>query len=295
MNAVTDVFNTVFLDPIFNALIFFYNIFGDIGLAIIAITAIVRVVLFPLSAKAFRAQRRLQALQPELKKLQEKHKGDKETLSKELMAFYKKEGVNPASSCLPTIVQIPILIALFFVFKDAIEGKHLEAIYSFIQAPTSIDPSFLGIINLSSYWGHDLSAANFILAAATAGLQFFQSRMLMPKTGDTPAINRQIIYLFPVLTFVFALTLPAALPLYWATSTAFMIGQQYWIVRKNPIAEAHAVAVKDWDAANPADPVGAKKGEQAVLPGKTGAAPQAKTPQTKKKGGAEVTVRKRGE
>lgn len=280
-----DIFNTFILDPIFNALIFFYNIFGDIGLAIIAITAIVRIILFPLSAKAFKAQRRLQALQPELKKLQEKHKDDKEALSKEMMAFYKKEGVNPASSCLPTLVQIPILIALFFVFKDAITGQHLDAVYSFIQQPASIDPNFLGI-DLSTYWGHGLTAANFILAAVTASLQFMQSRMLMPKNTDMPAMNRQIMYLFPVLTFVFALTLPAALPLYWATSTLFMIGQQYWIIKRNPLAQAHEVAVKDWDAANPEDPVGKDK-------------PKAKKPEvlavTKKKGSAKVTVRKRGE
>lgn len=283
-----NVFDTFILDPIFNALIFFYNIFGDIGLAIIAITAIVRIILFPLSAKAFKAQRRLQALQPELKKLQEKHKDDREALSKEMMAFYKKEGVNPASSCLPTLVQIPILIALFFVFKDAITGLHLEAVYSFIQTPQSIDPNFLGIIDLSTYWGHGITAANYILAAVTAGLQFMQSRMLMPKNQDGPAMNRQIMYLFPVLTFVFALTLPAALPLYWATSTAFMIAQQYYIIKKNPLAQAHEVAVKDWDAANPDDPVG-----------ESGKKPPKKKPEvlavTKKKGSAKVTIRKRGE
>lgn len=285
-----DIFNKLILDPIFNALIFFYNIFGDIGLAIIAITAIVRIILFPLSAKAFKAQRRMQALQPEMKKLQQKHKDDREALSKEMMAFYKKEGVNPASSCLPTLVQIPILIALFFVFKDAITGQHLDAVYSFIQQPSSINPDFLGLIDLSTYWGHGLGPANYILAAVTAGLQFMQSRMLMPKGNDVPALNKQIMYLFPALTFVFALTLPAALPLYWATSTLFMIAQQYWIIQRNPLAQAHAVAVKDWDAANPADPVGTKKGTQEVLPGKTAAVKQ-----TKKKGGANVTVRKRGE
>ena len=289
-----NIFNTVILDPIFNALIFFYNIFGDIGLAIIAITAIVRMLLFPLSAKAFKAQRRMQALQPEMKKLQEKHKGDKEALSKEMMAFYKKEGVNPASSCLPTLVQIPILIALFFVFKDAITGQHLDAVYSFIQRPGSIDPSFLGLIDLSSYWGHNLTAANYILAAGTAGLQFMQSRMLMPKGTDMPAMNKQIMYIFPVLTFVFALTLPAALPLYWATSTLFMVGQQYWIIKKNPLAQAHEVAIKDWDAANPADPVGADAGASASAAEKPKKRPEVLAV-TKQKGGAKVTVRKRGE
>jgi YidC/Oxa1 family membrane protein insertase len=281
MNVIGDFFTAVIIDPIFNALIFFYNIFGDIGLAIIALTALIRIILFPLSGKAFKAQRRMQSLQPEMKRLQEKHKDDKEALSKEMMAFYKKEGVNPASSCLPTLVQIPVLIALYIVFKDAITGQHLDHVYSFIQQPASIDPYFLGI-NLSSTGAH---LANIVLAVITGGLQFMQSRMLMPKNQDGPAMNRQIMYLFPILTFVFALTLPAALPLYWATSTLFMIGQQYYIIKKNPLAEAHEVAVKDWDKANPQDPVGKDKPK--------------KQPEvlavTKKKGSAKVTIRKRGE
>ncbi len=286
-----NLINTFIFDPIFNALIFFYNIFGDIGLAIIAITLVVRAILLPLSNKAFKAQRRLQALQPELKRLQEKHKDDRETLSKELMAFYKREGVNPASSCLPTLVQIPILIALYYVFREAIRGQNLNHVYSFIHQPSSTDPNFFGMINLSSTGAHP---ANIILAVVTAGLQFLQSKMLMPKGVDTPAMNRQMIYLFPVLTFVFALSLPAALPLYWATSTLFIVVQQYVIIRRLPIAEAHVEAVADWDAANPADPVDAKD-VKALKGGREKPTSTKPTPATKRKGGAQVTVRKRGE
>ncbi len=278
-----NLLNLIFVDPIFNALIFFYNIFGDIGLAIIAITLTVRIALMPLSSRAFKAQRKLQALQPELKRLQDKHKDDKETLSKELMAFYKREGVSPTSSCLPTLIQIPILITLYVVFRDAITGQHLDSVYSFIQQPSSIDPNFLGI-NLSSTGAHP---ANIILAVITGGLQFVQSKMLMPKDGATTGMNRQIMYIFPVLTFVFALTLPAALPLYWATSTLFMIVQQYVIIKNLPLREARVEATAEWNEANPADTVG--KGKAALAPqvvsGKT----------TKRKGGAEVTIRKRGE
>lgn len=276
-----NIFNTLVLDPIFNVLIFFYNILGDLGLAVIALTLVVRLLLAPLSAKAFKAQRHLQALQPEMKKLQEKHKGDKEALSKELMAFYKREGVNPASSCIPTLVQIPILIALFFVFKDAVTGQHLEAIYSFIQTPSSINPTFLGLIDLSSTGIHP---ANVILAVITAGLQFLQSRMLMPK--DAPAMNKQMMYLFPALTLVFAMTLPAALPLYWATSTAFMLAQQLWIVRRMPLPQIKSEAVADWNQANPDDVIDQKPKL------KDGAKP---TTKPKQSGGANVTVRKRGQ
>ncbi|MSU76165.1 YidC/Oxa1 family membrane protein insertase [Patescibacteria group bacterium] len=286
MNSIGQLFNTVILDPIFNVLIFFYNIFGDLGLAVIALTIVVRLILAPLSGKAFKAQRHLQALQPEMKKLQEKHKDDKEALSRELMAFYKREGVNPASSCLPTLVQIPILIALFFVFKDAVTGQHLDAIYSFIQAPTSINPDFLGI-NLASTGAHP---ANIALAVITAGLQFVQSRMLLPK--DAPAMNRQITYLFPALTFVFALTLPAALPLYWATSTLFMIVQQYLIIRKLPLRKAHTEAVADWNQANPKDVIDQKP---KLNSGSEKSTKEEAKPQAKKSGKANVTVRKRGQ
>jgi YidC/Oxa1 family membrane protein insertase len=268
-------FNALILDPIFNALIFFYNLVGDMGLAIIAITVIVRLILLPLANKALRAQRRMQALQPEMKKLQEKHKGDKEALAKELMAFYKREGVNPASSCIPTLVQIPILIALFFVFRDAVTGQHLDAVYTFIHRPDHLDPTFLGLLDLS-HKGPE--PAIIALAAITGALQFIQSRMLMPPAG-TPGANRQLMYLFPALTFVFALTLPAALPLYWATSTGFMVAQQYWIIKGMPLPEAKAEAVADWNQANPADAIDGK-----------GKSP-AKTSRPK---GAQVTVRKRG-
>ena len=280
-----NIFNTIILDPIFNALIFFYNILGDLGLAVIAITLIVRIILAPLAGKAFKAQRHLQALQPEMKKLQEKHKDDRETLAREMMAFYKREGVSPASSCLPTLLQIPILIALFFVFKDAVEGKHMEAIYSFIQAPSSIDPTFLGLIDLSSTGAHP---ANLVLATVTAGLQLLQSRMLMPKDAGLPAANRQLMYLFPALTFVFALTLPAALPLYWATSTLFMVGQQYWIMKRMPLPAVRAEAVEDWNEANPTDAIEAPN--KAAKKSK----PKSEVVSKKGKGGAQVTVRKRG-
>src|SRR4051794_11988040 len=111
------IFVHLIYQPIFNALIILYNVAGDMGLAIILLTLIIRFLLLPLANKSFRSQRRLQALQPELQKLQEKHKDDKETLAKETMAFYRKEGVSPASSCLPLLVQLPIIIALFYVFR----------------------------------------------------------------------------------------------------------------------------------------------------------------------------------
>lgn len=268
-----DTLRAVFFDPIFNALIALYNLLGDMGLAIIALTVIIKLVMLPLANKALRAQRRMQALQPELKKLQEKHKEDRETLAREMMAFYQKEGVSPASSCLPTLVQIPVLIALFFVFKDAVTGQHFDSLYSFVQNPGPVDTSTLwGVLDLSK---NPNSGLALILPVVTGAAMFVQSKMMLPKGDDLPALNKQLLYLFPLLTAFFATTLPAALALYWLTTTVFTIAQQYVIMKELPEAKARAEAASDWNAANPADPVNGKK----------------KKPRTK--AGAQVTVRKR--
>lgn len=282
-----DFLRTIFFEPLYNALIFFYNLLGDLGLAIIAITVIVKVLLLPLANKALRSQRRLQALQPELKKLQEKHQDDREAMAKELMAFYKKEGVSPASSCLPTLVQIPVLITLFFVFRAPFTENHLSSLYGFVSRPDNPDSFFFGLIDLSRAFNPaDLADPTMIgillLALFTAVLQFFQSKMLLPADADglPGAMNKQLIYLFPVLTFVFALTLPAALPLYWATTTLFTILQQLVIMRDLPPATAKAEAIADWNAANPGDRIAPKASRKG---------------KGKKSTGGSVTVRKRGE
>ncbi len=268
-----NIFTTLITQPIFNALILLYDVVGDIGVSIIIITILIKLLLLPLANKALRSQRRLQALQPELTKLQEKHKDDRETLSREIMAFYKKEGVSPASSCLPTLLQIPILIGLYFVFRDAISGDHSNLLYSFVPNPGTVNTEFLGVINLAQ-------RDALVLPLITALLQFWQSRMLLPKDLSGPAaMNKQLIYIFPIVTFIFAATLPAALPLYWATSTLFTIIQQYIIIRSMPLPEAKVQAAKDWDAANPDDQVPVPK-----LPAK----------RRKKTKGASVTVRQRG-
>lgn len=288
-----DLLKTIFFDPIFNALIWLYDVTGDFGIAIILVTLLVRIAVSPFSAKAFKAQRRMQALQPELKKLQEKHKDDREALAKEMMAFYQKEGINPASSCLPTLVQIPFLIVLFFAIKDVIDGKAFDHLYSFVPNPGTVDLSFLGVLDLSTT---GLEPSNIILGVITAGVMFWQSRMLAPKGVEMPGMSRQMMLLFPALTLIFSITLPAALPLYWASSTIFTIAQQYYIIQRMPLAEAKAEAEKDWNVVNPDDPVDGK-GKQTVVDGKgsvKGSGKQGGKDSTKKKGSATVTVRKRG-
>lgn len=285
----------IFPGPIYNALIVLYNVLGDIGLAIIAITLIIKLAFLPLANKAFRAQRRLQALQPELKKLQQKHKDDREALAKETMAFYKKEGVSPASSCLPTLVQLPVLFVLYFIFTDVVHG-HQPALYSFISQPAQIDYNFLGLIDLSQ---KPNSGALLLLPLATGLAVFIQAKMVMPKGQDVPAINKQLTFILPVVTAFFATTLPAALALYWLTSTCFTVVQQAIIMRELPVEKAKAEAVADWNAANPGDPVidakATSKSGRGSKPGDAKATSTNAKPASTKKGSTSVTVRKRGE
>lgn len=282
----------IFPGPIFNALIVFYNVLGDIGLSIIAITLIVRFALLPLNNKAFRSQRRLQALQPEIQKLQEKHKDDREALARETMEFYKREGVSPASSCLPTLIQLPILLVLYFAFKDAVGGQHLNDLYSFVHAPQSINTMFLGLTDLAKTPLDTYKATGNILAFTMpllAGIAtYIQSRMIMPKGQDAPAITKQLSLMLPILTAVFACTLPEALALYWITTTTFTIVQQYVIMKEMPVAQARAEGAADWNAANPSDPV-------AVVDAKAKNKPAKSQPKSTKKGSTNVTVRKRGD
>jgi YidC/Oxa1 family membrane protein insertase len=118
-SAISSLFTTVLYQPLFNALVFIYDIIPVLGITIIIITVIIRVILLPLSKKAIESQKKMQELQPELKEIQEKYKNDKQKKGEEMMKLYKKRKINPAAGCLPLIIQLVILIALYRVFLNA--------------------------------------------------------------------------------------------------------------------------------------------------------------------------------
>jgi len=144
------------------------------------------------------------------------------------MELYRREGVSPLSSCLPLLIQLPILIALYQVFIQSLDGRTLEGLYGFVTTPASIDPMFLNFLNLSS--------KNVIMAVLAGGLQYFQSRLMLPKTPtDDPTAKMmqwQTLYFLPLITVVLGVQFPAGLTLYWVVTTLFGIGQQYYILRK---------------------------------------------------------------
>lgn len=229
------ILNEILFRPLFNLLIFLYNITPghDMGVAIILLTIVIRLILWLPQAKALRSQRELQLHQPEIEKLRAKYK-DTTTQSKALMEYYKQHKISPFSSCLPILIQFPILIALYQVFRYSLDTSHLGALYPFIHRPETISPTFLGFLDLSK-------PEHYVLPILTGGLQFIQTKMLMPKLSKIQGasttqqiISNQMTYIFPVMTAIIAFSLPAALPLYWVVTTIFAILQQWIIMRKTP-------------------------------------------------------------
>ena len=239
-----ELYNQILVTPFLNLLVWVLNAVPghDFGVAIIIVTLIVRLILMPLSAKSLKAQRALQVMQPKLNEIKDKHKGDKQKQSEELMAFYKENKVNPFSSCLPMIVQFPIILALYQVFRDGLSPENFEKLYSFVAIPTTFDPTFFGLV--------DLSVSNLLLALIAGAAQFFQAKYLLgtrkgqeeekkkkdPKKKPDPAdmasaMSKQMVYIMPVVTVVIAMSLPSGLALYWITTTVFAIGQQLLIFR----------------------------------------------------------------
>jgi len=225
------LFHTIIFQPLFNGLIILqqYVTFGDLGLAIIILTVIVRAILYPFSYKTFRSQMIMQKIQPEVKKIQEKHKDNKEKQAELLMAIWKKHKVNPFSGFFLLIIQLPILIALYRIFLSDFSPATLDNLYPFFTHPEVIKQSFLGLINLRE--------KSIVIVGIAAILQYIQGRLSMFHTktekNGKPAskMSRNMVFLGPVITIVFLTALPAAVGIYWATTAAFSIFQQFIIRR----------------------------------------------------------------
>ncbi|MBI5530765.1 MAG: membrane protein insertase YidC [Candidatus Doudnabacteria bacterium] len=232
------IYNDVIYRPLLNLLVFFYNIIPghDIGVVIILLTLLIRLALAPSFHKSLKSQKAMNDLQPKLNELKAKHKDNKEAQAKALMDLYKEHKINPLSSCLPLIIQLPILIALYQVFGKALNphvdiATRLNGLYSFIARPEFLNPNFLGLI--------DLSKPNIWFGVLAGLAQFWQSKLMMPKnTGEqdmtTKAMAMQTTYVLPVISVIIAIKLPAGLPLYWIVTTLFAVAQQYYIIKKHP-------------------------------------------------------------
>jgi YidC/Oxa1 family membrane protein insertase len=248
------LFNEFIYRPLYNLLIFVYNIipFHDFGIAIIIVTLVIKLLLIPLSKKQIESQKKMQEMQPKIKEIQEKHKGDKEKQSRALMEFYKVNKTNPFSGCLPTVFQLIFLIAIYRVLFNISNAGLLvdnKELYSFIANPGQINQYFLGLIELSKTvdLGH-LSIKiipQLLLILAAAASQYVQIKMLTP-TKAAPSKNnnpdlsqmmtKQMMYLGPILTLFIGIKFPAGLALYWLVSTVFSIIQQAKVLKQGKTA-----------------------------------------------------------
>ena len=234
------LYHTVLFEPLFNTLVILYNLVPgqDFGIAVILVTLLVRLAFAPMSAKAMVAQRKLTALQPQAKEIQERFKKDRDRQAKELLELYKREKVNPLAGILPILIQIPFLIALYQVFWKGLGVEQLEFLYSFVTNPGFIDPTFLGIVNLGEQ--------SFVMAIVAAVFQFVQgkqmaqSRPLGDQKSFAVTFQKQALYFFPVLTLLIVSQLPSAVGLYWITTSLFSIGQQWYLERSGKLQIANA-------------------------------------------------------
>ncbi|OGQ45553.1 MAG: hypothetical protein A3H42_01430 [Deltaproteobacteria bacterium RIFCSPLOWO2_02_FULL_46_8] len=234
------IFFTAFFQPLYNLLIGLTALTGgSIGWAIVLVTVLIRIILYPLTHQSLKAQQTMQKLQPMIGELKAKYKNNKEEFSKQLMQLYRQQNVNPFSSCLMIGVQLPILWALYRVFQEELGSGGIPdgILYSFIVAPSASTTLFLGV---------DLATSSIALAVVAGAAQYLQARSLphapapAPKDGAgrdeqmLTMMNKQMLYFFPVITVVIGSTIPSGLTLYWAVSTFLLFLQQWWAFRPSP-------------------------------------------------------------
>lgn len=245
--------------PLINLLIIFYHLFGNnLGFAIIALTVVLRLLLVPLTLPSMRSMQKMKELAPELERLKKKHQGDRAKLMQAQADFYREKGINPAAGCLPQIVQLIILIALFQGFIAVfqanggdITAKLNEILYPALQSNFEIKRE----VN-HFFFGADLTKPDVIRIPSlpfplpgvfllfAAAVQFLSSKMMAPQTKQqkkmakkTPGemddlmmgMQQQMLYLFPLLTIFIGYTFPLGLIIYWGTFSLFQAAQQYFV------------------------------------------------------------------
>ena len=234
MNILSLAFNSILYKPLLNGLILLYQYVPghDFGIAVIILTLIIRLILHPSSIRGVRSQRALTKLQPRIQEIQKEYKDDKNKQTKLLMELYQKEKINPFSGCLPMLLQLPVLIALYQVFLRGLNPESLNgSLYAFVNNPGIINFSFLGIITLTE--------PNIFLAFLAGALQFYQLKIsTVPKqkaqtkeSDFSKTMQSQMIYFFPLFTVYIVWQFGSIIGLYWIVSILFSIAEQY-IVRR---------------------------------------------------------------
>ncbi len=238
MNIISYTFKIILYQPLFNVLILLYEYLPghDFGIAVMALTILIRLILYPLTIQSIKSQQALSEIQPKIQEIQKKYKDDRAKQSQELISLYQKEKFNPFGGVFLLFIQLPILIALYQVFGRVFNLEAMTNLYSFVPHPGAIDPTFLNIISLGQ--------ANLTFAVLAGLTQFFQTKMATPTTkkvekkGEldkfSEIMQKEMLYLLPLLT-IFILwkwKLPAAISLYLIVTALFSIIQQQLVLNK---------------------------------------------------------------
>ena len=235
------LFHNFFYAPLYNGLILFINIipFHNVGLAVILFTCIIKIIIFPLSQQSIKTQFEMKQIEPEINDLKIKHKDNKQIQAEKTMQLYKEKGINPFAGVLSMLIQLPVLIALYWVFlKGGLPKIDQTTIYSFTKIPDIINMNFFGI---------SVADKSLIFALFVAIAQFLQMQIVMPKTSKSSekidkkssftdelakSMNMQMKYVMPILMFFIAKSFPLVVSLYLITSSLFAIGQELYVRSK---------------------------------------------------------------
>ena len=181
---------------------------GNFGVSIIIVTILIKIMLLPLTLKQDKSMKEMKKLQPELEKIKEKYANDKQMLNIKTMELYKEHKVNPLGGCLPLLLQLPILFALFGVLRNGIIPKDSSFLWLKLSVP---DPFY-------------------VLPVLNGAVSFFQQKLM--GSADSNPQMKNMMYVFPIMMIMFSLKMPSGLQLYWLTSSILAVGQQYFIMKK---------------------------------------------------------------
>ncbi len=220
-----------FTKPLFFIIDYLFKLTGNFGVAIILITAAIRVIFFPLANYSFRSMAKMKALQPEMMRLKELHKEDKVKLQQGIMALYKKEKVNPASGCLPILIQIPFFFAIYKMLYISLEMRH-QPFFGWIKDLSAQDPT--SIFNLFGLIPWDPPGFLIIgIWPILMGLTMFLQQKLNPAPTDP--IQAKIFMFFPLFLTIILAPFPSGLVVYWTVNNILTIAQQWVIMRKTKV------------------------------------------------------------
>ena len=225
----------LFYRPIYNALIGIISLVPgqNLGISIIVLTLLIRILLFHPNQKAIDGQKKMQLIQPKLEAIRKKHKDNQQIMAMETMKVWQEAKVNPFSSCLPMLIQFPILISIFYVVQAGINPDKQIFLYEFLTniRLEDIQTQLFGLLDMTE-------RNQFVLPVIVGLLQMVQLKLNLPKKDkkdltQNESVQQNMVYFMPALIAVFTASLPSGVGIYWATTTVFAIGQQIYTNKKH--------------------------------------------------------------